>query len=101
MAFGHSTSSTRLRIVVAIAYTVAVCVALLWFAPRAPATPPLLFIALGVPLVFRLVPRNWLYGLRTPRTLGTTEEVWYRQNVITGAVLVIAGIVWLGVLMVR
>jgi hypothetical protein len=101
MGFGRSTSSTRLRIVVAIAYAAAVPVALLWSAPRAPATPPILFIALGLPLVFRLVPRNWLYGMRTSRTLWTTEEAWYRQNVVTGAVLVIAGIVWLGVLMVR
>jgi hypothetical protein len=51
--------------------------------------------------VFRLVPRNWLYGMRTSRTLWTTEEAWYRQNVIAGGILVAAGIVWLGALMVR
>jgi hypothetical protein len=51
--------------------------------------------------VFRLVPRNYLYGWRTPRTLFTTEEVWYRQNVIGGIVMILVGVVWLAVVTVR
>ena len=67
----------------------------------AAASMPLLLIALGLPLAFRLVPRNWLYGMRSPRTLLTTEETWYRQNVITGVAFVMVGTVWLVVLAVK
>jgi hypothetical protein len=50
---------------------------------------------------FRLVPRNYLYGTRTSRSLWTTEEVWYRQNVITGVFMVGIGVTWLVVLGLR
>jgi hypothetical protein len=40
-------------------------------------------------------------GMRSPRTLWTTEETWYRQNVITGVVMVTVGIVWLAVVAAR
>jgi hypothetical protein len=62
---------------------------------RTAAAVPLLMIALGVPLVFRLVPRNWFYGQRTLRTLRGPEEIWYRQNTITGVAMLLIGIVWL------
>jgi hypothetical protein len=39
--------------------------------------------------------------MRSPRTLWTTEETWYRQNVITGVVMVTVGIVWLAVVAAR
>jgi hypothetical protein len=42
--------------------------ALVWM-PRSDATARILLIAPGWPLIFRLVPRNWLYGMRTPHTL--------------------------------
>jgi hypothetical protein len=47
------------------------------------------------------VPRNYLYGMRSPRTLWTNETAWYRQNVITGVVMVLTGAIWLAVLAVR
>ena len=62
------------------------------------ARTPLILIALGLPLLFRLVPPNFLYGMRSPRTLMTTDEIWYRQNVITGVALVVGGVVWLALL---
>ncbi len=89
--------SQRVRRVVAVLYPVLLMV----FAPRTPATAPLLLIALGLPLVFRLVPRNWLYGMRTPRTLKGSEETWYIQNTITGWAMVIIGLGWLTVLAFR
>lgn len=52
-------------------------------------------ILLGLPLLFGLVPKNWLYGLRTPRTLRSSDETWYIQNRITGAAMLVIGIVWL------
>jgi hypothetical protein len=65
-----------------------------WLAQKTDIAGPVLMIALGLPLVFRFVPRNWLYGTRTLRTLRGSEETWYRQNVITGVVMVLVGVVW-------
>lgn len=67
---------------------------MVWLVPKNETTGPILLIALGLPLIFRLVPRNWLYGTRTLRTLRGPEEAWYRQNIITGAVMVIVGVIW-------
>ena len=89
--------SKPLRLVLAVLYSTLV----VWLAVRTQAGLPVLCIALGLPLVFRLVPRNWIYGMRTPGTMFTSEEKWYRQNVITGVVLVIVGTVWLVVLAAR
>ena len=86
------------RLIAALAYANAACALVMGVLPRSAATAPGLMILLGLPLVFRLVPRNYLYGMRSPRTLWTTEETWYRQNVITGVVLVGAGIAWLATL---
>ena len=74
---------------------------IVWLAQKTQITGPVLMIALGLPLVFRLVPRNWLYGTRSLRTLRGSEETWNRQNVITGVVMVIVGVVWLIVLATR
>jgi hypothetical protein len=93
--------SNRVRLVVAYAYAAAVCAVATWLLQRKAALVPLVFIALGLPLVFRLVPRNYLYGMRSPRTLWTTEETWYLQNVITGLAMVAIGMIWLIVLAVR
>ena len=93
-------ASNRLRIVVWLAYGLAI----IWVAAafeESAARTPLVFIAVGLPLVFRLVPRNWFYGMRTPRTMLTTDETWYRQNVITGVALVSVGTVWVAVLATR
>ena len=90
-------ASDQIRLVLCLLYAAAV----VWWMPRTDAAVPILLIALGWPLVFRLVPRNWLYGMRTPRTLRGTEDTWYRQNVITGVVLVLVGAIWLGILATR
>jgi len=56
---------------------------------------PAALIALSVPFIFQLVPRNWLYGLRTPRTLHGGDATWYRHNVVAGLVGTAIGVVWL------
>ena len=94
-------ASKRLRLLLALVYCVVVASAAVWVLPRTGATVPLLMVALGVPLMFRLVPRNYFYGMRSPRTLWTTEEAWYRQNIITGVVMVGGGLIWLVVPAVR
>ena len=90
-------SSPRLRLAIAVIGAAI----LVWTLPESRVRGPILLIVLGVPLIFRLVPRNWLYGMRTPRTMWTTEETWYRQNIITGVAMVGVGVVWLGVLALR
>jgi hypothetical protein len=94
-------SSNGVRLVLALVYATVIFALAVWMFPRTAATAPLLFIALGVPLAFRLVPRNYLYGMRSPRTLWTSEETWYIQNVITGVVMVAIGVLWLIALAVR
>src|SRR5688572_25751065 len=82
--------SKLLRLAVALAYPLL----LWWIVPKNETTGPILLIALGLPLIFRLVPRNWLYGTRTLRTLRGPEETWYRQNLITGVAMVLIGVIW-------
>ena len=89
------------RLIGALGYATSTLAFAMWMFPKSAATLPLLFIALGLPLVFRLVPRNYLYGTRTVRSLRTTEETWYRQNVITGVFMVGIGVIWLVVLGLR
>ena len=83
-------ASKPVQVVLALAYAFLA----IWLIPKTDAMAPLILIALGIPLIFRLVPRNWLYGTRTWRTLRGPEDHWYRQNVISGVVMVIAGAIW-------
>ena len=101
MAVASLAKSKPLRLILAIAYPIAVIVLGMVVLPRTEATGPLIMIALGLPLIFRLVPRNLIYGTRSFRTLFGTDETWYRQNVITGVAMVLIGITWLGVLATR
>ena len=55
---------------------------------------PLLIVVLAIPLILQKVPRNHLYGFRTPYTL-SSDEVWYRANKICGIAMVIGGAAWL------
>jgi hypothetical protein len=86
--------SERLQMAGALAYATAVIAAFIWLRAERLAAP-LVLVALGIPLIFRLVPRNYLYGMRTARTLWGDEATWYRQNVITGIACVVAGVIWL------
>lgn len=94
-------ASDRARVIAANLYAIAVLALFVWLLPRSQVTAPLMLIALGVPLIFLLVPRNWLYGMRTPRTMWTTKETWYMQNAITSVAVVATGVIWLIVIAVR
>jgi uncharacterized membrane protein len=50
----------------------------------------LLIAAMGIPLVFRKVPRNSLYGFRTKTTL-RDDDTWYAANAFFGKGLILAG----------
>ena len=43
----------------------------------------LIFAAIAAPLILRKVPRNGLYGFRTPATL-RDDRVWYEANAYFG-----------------
>lgn len=51
-----------------------------------------LFVALGLPLIYRKVPRNQVYGFRIPSTL-RDDTAWYETNAAFGRWFVIATIV--------
>jgi uncharacterized membrane protein len=54
---------------------------------------PLILIAVSIPMIVRLVPRNRLYGFRTPYTF-SSDDVWYRASRVAGIALCIAGCAW-------
>lgn len=58
---------------------------------RAAPGLPLVFVALGLPLALKLVPRNGLYGVRTGETLAS-DQVWYAANFGAGAAAVLFGL---------
>ena len=55
---------------------------------------PALLMVLAIPLMLGIVPRNWFYGVRTPRTL-RSDANWYPANRICGIILFAVGAVWL------
>jgi SdpI/YfhL protein family len=55
---------------------------------------PLAIMALAVPMILEKVPRNCIYGFRTPYTM-SSDAAWYRANKISGIALVLAGAFWL------
>ena len=52
---------------------------------------PVLLVAMGIPLVARIVPPNLVFGFRVRKTL-SDERVWYDANHVTGWDMVIAGV---------
>ena len=52
----------------------------------------LLIALVSIPLIFRKVPRNWAYGVRTPATL-SSDEIWYPANEYGGKALLVASLV--------
>jgi hypothetical protein len=55
---------------------------------------PLIVMALAIPLILQKVPRNALYGFRTPLTM-SSDKIWYPANKILGIALLAAGAFWL------
>lgn len=56
--------------------------------------PPIIVGLLCIPLFFKKVPRNPLYGFRTQYTM-SSDKAWYSTNKAAGAGGVIGGILWL------
>ena len=51
----------------------------------------LLMVVLGIPLILEKVPRNRIYGFRTPKTL-SNDTIWYPANKTAGWDLLVAGV---------
>jgi uncharacterized membrane protein len=51
-----------------------------------------LFVLLAIPLILRKVPRNGVYGFRTPKTL-RSDEIWYAANAFFGWGMVFSSVV--------
>jgi uncharacterized membrane protein len=57
-------------------------------------TAPIIIIAVSIPLILRMIPRNGWYGFRVPKTLAS-DQVWYPANQAAGIALLLAGCIWL------
>jgi len=57
------------------------------------AIPALALFILAIPLVFRVVPRNRFYGVRTRRIL-SDEQAWKSTNRVAGIVIMVASAVY-------
>lgn len=51
-----------------------------------------LFIVIALPMILGRVPRNGLYGFRTPKTMGS-DAIWYPANRYAGWQMLGAGVV--------
>jgi uncharacterized membrane protein len=53
----------------------------------------MLLLVLSVPMMRRMLPPNYWYGVRLPRTL-RDERLWYDANAFGGKCLFGAGLIW-------
>jgi uncharacterized membrane protein len=53
---------------------------------------PAITILVAIPMILGIVPPNYFYGFRTPKTL-SSPEVWYPANRMCGILLAVAGVV--------
>ncbi|MDA1311693.1 MAG: SdpI family protein [Acidobacteria bacterium] len=51
----------------------------------------LVMVVLSIPLILQKVPRNPIYGFRTPKTL-SNDTIWYPANKTAGWDLLLAGV---------
>lgn len=56
-----------------------------------PGLLAILFIAIGLPLVFRKIKPNYFYGYRLSSNVIGNDDIWYRINEIGGKHLLIIG----------
>lgn len=52
---------------------------------------PTLLMVIAIPLILKKIPKNGFYGFRTPKTMGGSDEQWYRINREGGIAIFIAG----------
>ena len=57
-----------------------------------PEIVAILIVATAAPLAADMVPPNWVYGFRTPRTMESPEE-WYMANRILGWHMIVSQVI--------
>jgi uncharacterized membrane protein len=53
-------------------------------------------MAIAIPMILQMVPRNAFYGFRTAYTM-SSDEAWYRGNRLAGFTVLAAGAAWTAV----
>lgn len=56
--------------------------------------PPATIILLSIPLLLNIVPRNWMYGVRTRETMAS-DAAWEAGNRLGAIALIGAAVVWI------
>ena len=56
--------------------------------------PPITMILVSIPMLFDLLPRNWMYGVRTRETLAS-DAAWVAGNRLGGIALMAASAIWI------
>jgi uncharacterized membrane protein len=56
--------------------------------------PPITMILLSIPMLFDLLPRNWIYGVRTRETMAS-DVAWVAGNRLGGIALIVASMIWI------
>jgi uncharacterized membrane protein len=57
-------------------------------------TAPLVILSVSIPSIFKMIPRNGMYGFRVRETMAS-DSVWYPANQVSGIALAIASLVWI------
>jgi hypothetical protein len=58
--------------------------------------PALIFLIAAIPLIFGVVPRNRVYGIRTEKTLSDNSK-WYQSNRFGGWAVLLSSVMYLTV----
>src|SRR5688500_8164687 len=56
--------------------------------------PPITMILLSIPMLFNLLPRNWMYGVRTRETMAS-DAAWVAGNRLGAIALIGASVIWI------
>jgi cadmium resistance protein CadD (predicted permease) len=55
---------------------------------------PITLIVVSIPMLLNLVPRNWMYGVRTRETMAS-DAAWEAGNRLGALAIIRASVVWL------
>ena len=56
--------------------------------------PPITLLLLSIPMFLNLLPRNWMYGVRTRETMAS-DAAWEAGNQLGAIAMIGASVIWL------
>ena len=56
--------------------------------------PAVVIAVVSLPLIFALIPKNRIYGIRTRKTM-SDDRVWYAVNRLGGGLMLVSSVVYL------